>query len=231
MWLMKYKCECIKTTKWVELCKNCIQLKKTALNSLFPKMVDWIHKTMNASDELGMWVNQNYGMYLIVHKLYSIKTNKCNYLSVTDDGWLNRRNNECDWWSMNMSALKLWNESNCTKKCIQSKQKTALTFLFPMMFDWIDKKMNVIDEVWMWVYWKYGMSQIVQTLYSVKTNICTHISVSDEGQLNEQNYGCEWWIWNVSALKLWNESNCTKYVSNKNKQLNLPLSSNNSWLN
>ena len=141
---MKYKCECIKTTKWVELCKNCIQLKKTALNSLFPKMVDWIHKKMNASDELGMWVNQNYGMYLIVHKLYSIKTNKCNYLSVTDDGWLNRRNNECDWWSMNMSALKLWNESNCTKNVFNQNRK----LLLPFCFQWCSIELT---KKWMWL--------------------------------------------------------------------------------
>ena len=154
-------------------------------------------------------------MSLIVQKLYSIKTNNFSYLSVPNYGWLNWWNNECEWWSMNVSALKIWNESNLTEivlswkkhlilplcswvclseskkqwmwgmnyecesitnmewvksyeSCIQSKQSTDITLLFSTMFNWIDKKMDVSDEIWMSVYQKYGISQIVQTFIQSK---------------------------------------------------------------
>ena len=45
---------------------------------------------------------------------------------------------------MNVSASKLWNESNHTKL---NSVKNALTSLLPMMFNLIKEKMNEIDEV------------------------------------------------------------------------------------
>ena len=47
----------------------------------------------------------------------------------------------------------------------------AFTFLFSTMFDWIKEMINESDEVWRWLHWKYGMSQIVQNLHSIKKNI------------------------------------------------------------
>ena len=55
---------------------------------------------------------------------------------------------------MNVSASKIFNESNC--------MRFALMLLFPTMFDWIIETMYLSDEVWKWVYQKYGMSQILQ---------------------------------------------------------------------
>ena len=120
---------------------------------------------MNVNDELWMLLHWKYGMVIIVQKLYSIRTDNCSYLDVTNDITLNCWNNGCEWWSMTVSALKILNESNCTEICIKLKQATALTLLFPPMFDWINKTMNVSDEVWRWVYQNYGMSQIIQKHY------------------------------------------------------------------
>ena len=49
------------------------------------------------------------------------------------------------------------------KNCINTEQTTTLTLLLLTMFDWINKKINVSDEVWRRVHQKYGMSQIVRT--------------------------------------------------------------------
>ena len=42
---------------------------------------------------------------------------------------------------------------------------------------------NVSDEVWMWEHQKYGMSQIMQKLYSVKKN-WYYLAVTDDGRFN-----------------------------------------------
>ena len=113
---MKYECECIKDMELVKSYKNCIQSKQTtAFTSLFLAMFDWINKTMNESDEVWRWLHQKYVMVRIVWKLYSFETNKCIYLDVPGNGKLNWQNNEWEWWSMNLSASKLWNESNHKK--------------------------------------------------------------------------------------------------------------------
>ena len=47
----------------------------------------------------------------------------------------------------------------------------------------------------MWVHLKYGMSQIVLKLYSVKTNNCSYPDVPDDGWLNQWNnetYDLQW---------------------------------------
>ena len=46
---------------------------------------------------------------------------------------------------MNLSASKIFNESNHTK--IAFDKKTALTLLLPAMFDWINEGMNDSNEV------------------------------------------------------------------------------------
>ena len=38
------------------------------------------------------------------------------------------------------------------KNCIQSKQTTNLTLMLLKMINWIDKTINVINEVLMWVH-------------------------------------------------------------------------------
>ena len=117
---------------------------------------------MNVSDEVWMWVHQKYGMSVIKRKLYSIETNNWSYLSVTDNGQLNRQNNECEWCIMNISNL-----------------------------------------VWMWIHWNYGMSQITQKLYSIKTNNCSYVAVPVDVLLNQWNNECDLWSMNVIASKLW----------------------------
>ena len=82
--------------------------------------------------------------------------------------------------------------------------------------------MNVGGDILMWVHRKSGMSQIVQKLYSVKIYKCSYLAVIDNGLLNRGNNECEWWSMNVSASKIWNESNHTKNVFNQNKQMHLP---------
>ena len=48
----------------------------------------------------------------------------------------------------NMERVKL------CKNCNQWKQTTSLTFLLPMMFDWIYKSIYDSDKVLMWVHQK-----------------------------------------------------------------------------
>ena len=50
------------------------------------------------------------------------------------------------------------------ENCIQLKQAIDLTSLFPAMFNWIDEKMNFIDEIWMLVHQNYVMNLIIQKL-------------------------------------------------------------------
>ena len=47
--------------------------------------------------------------------------------------------------------------------------------------------MNVSDEVWMWLYQKYGMIQIVQKFYSIKTNSCSYLAITYDVWLNKWN--------------------------------------------
>ena len=98
MWVMKYEYECIKNMEWVESYGNYIQLKQTtAITSLLLTMVDWINKTMNASDELWRWVHQNYGMSWILNKLYSIETEKyLTSLLPTMVSWIDKTMNDSD---------------------------------------------------------------------------------------------------------------------------------------
>ena len=44
-----------------------------------------------------------------------IQQEKCSYFAVTNALWLNRQNDEWEWWSMKVSVSKIWNESNRTK--------------------------------------------------------------------------------------------------------------------
>ena len=122
---------------------------------------------------------------------------------------------------MNMSALKyvmsqiIWKfYSTETKKC---------TYLALTENSWLNNKtVNVSDEVWMWVHQKYGMSQITKKLYSTETNKCTYLDVPGDDWLNWRNSDREWWSMNVSELKLWNESNHTKFIFSKNELMLLP---------
>ena len=54
------------------------------------------------------------------------------------------------------------------KNFVRSEKTTDITLLLPTIFYWINETMNEIDEVWRWMYWKYGMSPIVQKLHSVE---------------------------------------------------------------
>ena len=54
------------------------------------------------------------------------------------------------------------------KNCIQSKETTAPTLLFPILADLIDETIIVSDEVWMWVHQKYGMSRILKNCIWLK---------------------------------------------------------------
>ena len=67
---------------------------------------------------------------------------------------------------------------------IQSEQRTNLTLLLPTIDDYMDEILNMIDEVQMWVHWKYIVSWSVQKLYLFKTNKCTYLAVPDGGWLN-----------------------------------------------
>ena len=78
--------------------------------------------------------------------------------------------------------------------------------------------MDVSDEFGMWVHWNYGMSQIVQNMYPIKTNNWTyHYLLTIVDWINE--------TMNVSALKIWNESNHTKNVLIHKKEMHQPLCS------
>ena len=80
--------------------------------SIFVTDKVWIDKTMNVSNEVWTWVHQKYGMIPIIKALYSIETNNKIYLTVTNDGQLNWKNNKWEWLSMKVSAAKIWNVSN-----------------------------------------------------------------------------------------------------------------------
>ena len=71
--------------------------------------------------------------------------------------------------------------------CIQWKQTTDLTVLFPTMVGSIDGAMNVSDDVWMWMHQKYERGQIVQKLYSIEANKLTYLAVPSDGRLNQQS--------------------------------------------
>ena len=115
---------------------------------------------MDVSDAVWRWVQT----------LHSIKK-ICSYLAVNGNVWWYRRNDEWEWWIIKVGASKIWNEPNHRKFTFDWKT-TAPTLLLPIMFNWIDKTMNDIDEVWRWVHQKYGMSQIVQKLHSIlKTDL------------------------------------------------------------
>ena len=54
---------------------------------------------------------------------------------------------------------------------------------------------DVSDEVWMWVHWKYGMSGIVQKMHSFETNNWSYLTVPDNNQLNRwsnETYYLQW---------------------------------------
>ena len=55
------------------------------------------------------------------------------------------------------------------------------------MVDLIDEKLNVRNEVWIWVHQKYGMSRIIQKLHSVETKKITYVAVPEDGRLNWKN--------------------------------------------
>ena len=63
------------------------------------------------------------------------------YLPVTNNVWLNLQNNEWEWWSMNASASKIWNELNHRDITF----KKAITLLLTTMID-LDKWNNE----WVW---------------------------------------------------------------------------------
>ena len=78
------------------------------------------------------------------------------------------------------------------------------------------------NEVWMWVHLKYGISRIVWNFNSNKTDNWSYLSFLDYGRLNWKDNEWEWCSINVSASKIWNESNRTRILFNQNKQLILP---------
>ena len=171
-----------------------------------------------------MWLHQKYGMSWIVNKLYSMKTNNLSYSSVPENGWSNRKKNECEWWSMNVSALKIWNESNHT--FFYSVETNNCSYLAVPDDGRLNRqKTNMSDEVWMWLHQTYGMSQIIRNFHLIETNNCSYLSVPGNGRLNQQNNECEWWSMKLSAPKLWNESNRMKIVFSQNKQLLIPCCS------
>ena len=119
---------------------------------------------------------------------------------------------------------KYW-MSQIVQKCIHLKTTTDLTSMFPTIVDCIDTKMNDRNEVLRWAYKIYDMIITISKVYSIKNNNCSYLDVTDGGQLNQRNNELEWWIMNVSASKIWNESNHEKIILNWNKQLLLPLCS------
>ena len=85
---------------------------------------------MDKSDEVWRLVNRKYLISQIIQKLHSIRKNKFFCLAVTGDFQLNWRKDEWEWWclmellkqwmggmklSMNVSAAKIFNESNHKK--------------------------------------------------------------------------------------------------------------------
>ena len=58
--------------------------------------------------------------------------------------------------------------------------------MFPTTVGWIEKTMNVSDEVWIWVHWKYGMSEIIWKFYSIDTINCSYLDVPNYGRSNQR---------------------------------------------
>ena len=52
--------------------------------------------------------------------------------------------------------------------CIQQKQMNALTLLLSMMVDWIDKKMNDSNEVWLWVHKNMEQVKLYENFIQLK---------------------------------------------------------------
>ena len=63
-------------------------------------------------------------------KIYWFKTNNSYYLTVPGDVWLNQLNRECEGWIINVSASKIWNESNGTKIVFNENKQMHLPFLY-----------------------------------------------------------------------------------------------------
>ena len=144
---MKYERECIKTMELVESYNFCIMSKQTnELTLLFLTMDDWIDETMNGSYEVWMWVHKKYGVSWIIQHIYLVKTNKFAYLAVPKNGRLDWRRNEWEWWSMNASASKLWNELNHTKIVFSQNKTNAINFSDPDYF-WLNQWNNKSYEL------------------------------------------------------------------------------------
>ena len=86
------------------------------------------------------------------------------------------------------------------------------------------------NEVWMWTHQKYGMSRIVQELYSIETRNCSCLSQTKEDRLNIRRRKFEWCSMNVSASKIWNELNWTKIYSVETKNCSYLTVTNDGWL-
>ena len=72
------------------------------------------------------------------------------------------------------------------------------------MVGWINQKMNLSDEVWMWVHKNYGMSRIVKKQFGQNKKM--HLPwISDNGWFNQWNNEQYWWSMKVSESKVWNE--------------------------
>ena len=56
--------------------------------------------------------------------------NICSYLAVTDCVQLNWRNDEWEWWSMKVSASKMYNDSNHTNIAFNWEKSDALPFCY-----------------------------------------------------------------------------------------------------
>ena len=101
-----------------------------------------------------MWVHQNYEIGLIIQTLHSIEKNNCSFLAVTKYVQSNQRNNEWEWWSTKVSALKIWNESNHTKiACNWKKNCSPLDVTNDVKFNCSKKEQE-------WCSMKVGTSEI-----------------------------------------------------------------------
>ena len=142
-------------------------------------MVDLINKTMKESDEIWIRVHQKYD-------IYSIKTNNCCYLDIPDNGQLNWKNNECEWWSMNVSAWKIWNDLNCKFLFNGNKQ-----LLLPHCY-WQGYISSMKQLIWLM---KYECECIKTTEWIKPCNNCikwkqkkrTYLAVSESVWLNRLN--------------------------------------------
>ena len=59
----------------------------------------------------------------------------CSYLAMSEDIILNWQNDELEWWSMKVSALKIFNESNHTKIAFNQKKCSCLSFTDNVQLD------------------------------------------------------------------------------------------------